>query len=37
MALKLKEMGYANVYALKGGWNEWEAAGFPVEKKREKR
>ncbi|RNC67372.1 MAG: hypothetical protein ED859_14900 [Desulfuromonadales bacterium] len=27
------EMGYKKVYALKGGWKEWEAAGFPVEKK----
>jgi rhodanese-related sulfurtransferase len=25
--------GYKNVYALKGGWDAWEKAGFPVEPK----
>jgi len=25
--------GYANVFALKGGWYAWKKAGFPVEKK----
>lgn len=30
------EMGYSRVYALKGGWNEWEAAGFPMQKKTNK-
>jgi 3-mercaptopyruvate sulfurtransferase SseA len=26
-------LGYKNVYALKGGWNEWLKAGFPTETK----
>jgi 3-mercaptopyruvate sulfurtransferase SseA len=26
-------MGYTRVYALKGGWKEWQDAGYPVEKK----
>jgi 3-mercaptopyruvate sulfurtransferase SseA len=26
-------MGYTKVYALKGGWAEWFAAKYPVEKK----
>jgi rhodanese-related sulfurtransferase len=25
--------GYANVYALKGGWREWFRAKYPVEEK----
>jgi len=25
--------GYAKVYALKGGWTEWEKAKFPTETK----
>ncbi|MBW2436304.1 MAG: hypothetical protein JRF29_03430 [Deltaproteobacteria bacterium] len=25
--------GYANVFALKGGWYAWKKAGYPVEKK----
>ncbi|MCM2358943.1 MAG: rhodanese-like domain-containing protein [Geobacteraceae bacterium] len=33
MALKLMELGFTRVYALKGGWNEWEQAGFPTEAK----
>ena len=33
MARNLIEMGYGKVYALKGGWNEWKASGFPVEPK----
>jgi rhodanese-related sulfurtransferase len=33
VALKLMEMGYPRVYALKGGWLEWEQAKYPVEKK----
>ncbi|PLX83834.1 MAG: hypothetical protein C0617_09910 [Desulfuromonas sp.] len=24
------KMGYTNVYALKGGWNGWLEAGYPV-------
>jgi len=27
------EMGYMKVYALKGGWREWDKAGYPTEKK----
>jgi len=26
-------MGHQKVYALKGGWKEWLAAGYPMEKK----
>lgn len=33
MAQRLLAEGYKNVYALKGGWNEWVRAGYPVEKK----
>lgn len=33
MARSLMELGYGKAYALKGGWNEWKAAGFPVEAK----
>jgi len=33
VALQLIKMGYAKVFALKGGWNEWEKAGYPTEKK----
>jgi rhodanese-related sulfurtransferase len=29
----LIERGYKKVYALKGGWREWAASGYPVEKK----
>jgi len=27
------ELGFKNVFALKGGWDEWLKAGYPVEKK----
>jgi 3-mercaptopyruvate sulfurtransferase SseA len=27
------EAGYQKVYALKGGWKEWLASGYPVEEK----
>jgi 3-mercaptopyruvate sulfurtransferase SseA len=27
------EKGYEKVYALKGGWKEWQASGFPIQKK----
>jgi 3-mercaptopyruvate sulfurtransferase SseA len=27
------EKGFQKVYALKGGWNEWHEAQFPVEAK----
>jgi 3-mercaptopyruvate sulfurtransferase SseA len=33
VVLKLKELGHANSYALKGGWWEWVGAGYPVEPK----
>jgi rhodanese-related sulfurtransferase len=33
VARKLMELGYTRVYALKGGWNEWKSADYPVEKK----
>jgi rhodanese-related sulfurtransferase len=33
VARKLIDMGYKTVYALKGGWNEWEKAGYPTEPK----
>jgi len=29
----LIERGYKKVYALKGGWREWEASGYPIVKK----
>jgi rhodanese-related sulfurtransferase len=33
VAQQLMDMGYKKVYALKGGWGEWQKAAFPVEKK----
>lgn len=30
-ALLLTERGYTQVYALRGGWNAWLAAGLPTE------
>jgi rhodanese-related sulfurtransferase len=33
LAQKLLNRGYAKVYALKGGWNDWSMANYPVEKK----
>jgi rhodanese-related sulfurtransferase len=33
MARQLIGRGYTTVYALKGGWIEWQGAGFPMEKK----
>ncbi|MCP3888550.1 MAG: hypothetical protein GY702_06710 [Desulfobulbaceae bacterium] len=33
MAQKLLAQGYKNVYALKGGWREWQRNKFPVEEK----
>jgi len=29
------ENGFTKVYALKGGWPEWEKAGYPAEPKQE--
>jgi len=26
-------MGFTKVYALKGGWNEWEKKNYPTDKK----
>jgi rhodanese-related sulfurtransferase len=33
VAQELMELGFTHVSALKGGWDEWLKAGFPVEKK----
>jgi rhodanese-related sulfurtransferase len=33
MAGKMIEAGFGKVYALKGGWKEWEAARYPTEPK----
>jgi rhodanese-related sulfurtransferase len=33
VAQQLMNMGYTKVFALKGGWDEWEKAGYPTEKK----
>jgi len=33
VARELVELGFKNVFALKGGWDEWLKAGYPVEKK----
>jgi 3-mercaptopyruvate sulfurtransferase SseA len=33
VARELMGVGYKKAYALKGGWKEWRAAGYPVEKK----
>jgi 3-mercaptopyruvate sulfurtransferase SseA len=33
VARHLMDMGFKKVYALKGGWHEWEDAGFPTESK----
>jgi 3-mercaptopyruvate sulfurtransferase SseA len=27
----MARLGFKKVYALKGGWHEWEQAGYPVE------
>jgi rhodanese-related sulfurtransferase len=34
VALRLKSLGFGKVYALKGGWHGWVAAGYPTEKTR---
>lgn len=31
LAKELRFMGYANVLVYKGGWDEWETTGYPVE------
>jgi rhodanese-related sulfurtransferase len=33
VVLELKKRGFKNVYALKGGWDEWQSAGYPVQNK----
>lgn len=33
MARKLLTLGFTKVFALKGGWNEWRAKGYPIEEK----
>jgi rhodanese-related sulfurtransferase len=33
VAQELIGMGFTNVYALKGGWNEWFKANYPMDKK----
>ena len=33
VAQRLIGMGFTNIYVLKGGWNEWFKANYPVEKK----
>jgi rhodanese-related sulfurtransferase len=33
VALKLKELGFEDAYALTGGWKKWESLGYPTEKK----
>jgi len=33
VAQELLEMGFPQVMALKGGWREWEKAGYPTEPK----
>jgi len=30
-AQKLVDMGYTNVFAYEGSWNEWKESGYPVE------
>jgi len=33
VARQLIEQGFTKVYALRGGWNAWEKAGYPAEPK----
>jgi rhodanese-related sulfurtransferase len=33
VAQELIDMEFTNVNVLKGGWNEWVKAGYPIEKK----
>jgi rhodanese-related sulfurtransferase len=35
VARGLSDRGYRSVYALKGGFDAWEAAGYPTESKKE--
>jgi len=33
LARKLSALGYSRVFILKGGWDEWLMANYPVEEK----
>jgi rhodanese-related sulfurtransferase len=33
VAQQLLDDGFTNVYALKGGWNDWRFGDYPTEKK----
>jgi len=33
VAQAFAEKGFVTVFALKGGWKEWEKAGYPTEQK----
>jgi len=33
VAKKLNDLGLQQILALKGGWDEWEKAGYPTEPK----
>ncbi|HOD35606.1 MAG TPA: multiheme c-type cytochrome [Syntrophales bacterium] len=33
MATELKELGFAKIYVLKGGWRQWVSAQYPIEAK----
>ena len=33
MALRLRDLGFPEAYALEGGWDAWHAAGLPDEAK----
>jgi 3-mercaptopyruvate sulfurtransferase SseA len=33
VAQDLMQMGFSQVWALKGGWVEWDKAGYPTEPK----
>jgi 3-mercaptopyruvate sulfurtransferase SseA len=33
VAQDLMQMGFSQVWALKGGWEEWDKAGYPTEPK----
>ncbi|MDF1553735.1 MAG: rhodanese-like domain-containing protein [Deferrisomatales bacterium] len=34
MARELQSLGFTKVYALKGGWREWETASYPMEQRK---
>jgi rhodanese-related sulfurtransferase len=33
VAQKLEKAGFAQVFVLKGGWDAWEQANYPIEPK----